>query len=252
VLGGDGTGQQVRPQRNSPGTRQHAQTNQLALGAQMVKALRPAPRLPERLLVLATDETADVESEGGAGAGVEAQRVERNSEQRPPPSRVASDRHVPDAIPVGVERFYTAELSVPHCTVRVGLKDKRRAAVVKTVDQDGDVVVGAQGRVASQLGRADLLWIPVEGVDRDVECIVIARDLDDRALTRRRPLSWLALAEIGDRIGCAPECVTQTGVERNGCWCTRDGRHSRRVIVRSPRRAVGLGARCFGADEETD
>jgi hypothetical protein len=46
-----------------------------------------------------------------------------------------------------------------------------RLAVVARVDQHGDVVVGADDRVAVDVGRADLLGLGIVGLDADVEVL---------------------------------------------------------------------------------
>jgi hypothetical protein len=71
----------------------------------------------------------------------------------------------------------------------------RRAAVVPGVEEDGDVVVGADDLVALDEGRADLPGLGIESVDTDVEVVLVVGQVDHRLRRRLGVVGRIGLEE---------------------------------------------------------
>ena len=130
-----GSRQDIRVRLDIADAIEGAELRQLAFIEQVIQPLGPAPRTPQVLFILASDEAAHVEPESQIVPLTEAQRAERDSELGGPAGRIARYDDVPDAVPVLVEIIDPDELGVPHRAVRIGAEDEGSAAVVKTVDQ---------------------------------------------------------------------------------------------------------------------
>src|SRR6266581_6976698 len=150
---------------------------------------------------------------------MKAQRAEWDSKHGGPTGRVSGDNHVPDAVPVFVEIVDPDELGIPHRAVRIRSENERTTAVVKTVDQQLDVVVTRQVRVTPQFAGAHVPYVAVVCAHRDVQRRGVPQHLHDGTLARGSARRGLALPEIGDRVRAGPGRTIQATVEGD-----RDGR----------------------------
>src|SRR5207253_655733 len=89
VPGFDGTAERVGVQLEIMGPVQSAERRNRSFILQLIEPLGPSPRAPQVFLVLAPDETPDVEPELCAHPGVKPQRQERDAELGGPSRRVA-------------------------------------------------------------------------------------------------------------------------------------------------------------------
>src|SRR2546422_112170 len=85
------------------GTVQVTELGDRSFIVQAVKPLRPAVRAPQVFLVLASNETPDVEPELRVGPDVKPQREQRDAELRRPSGAIARNGDVPDTVPIFVQ-----------------------------------------------------------------------------------------------------------------------------------------------------
>jgi len=85
------------------GTVQIPEIGDRSFSVQAVEPLRPAVRVPQVLLVLASNEAPDVEPELRVRPSVKPQREQRDAELGRPSGTITRDGDLPDTIPVLVQ-----------------------------------------------------------------------------------------------------------------------------------------------------
>ena len=113
---------------------------------------------------------------------------------------------------------------------------------MKAVDEDRDIVVRAEIRIAAELCRSNRHWIAIVGADRDVQRVAVAGNADDSAFTRRYAFQGLPLSEVGYGVGQRPDRLAEPRVERDRPTDVMDLEHAASIfdLPSSPRR-INLG-----------
>ncbi len=151
--------QGIRKEVEPPATGRVAELDQFSLSRELEEAFGSSVRAPEHLLVLAPDETLDIEAQGAAPS--EPKRPERDAELGGPPR--------PDAIPALVHVLEPVELAVPHGAVGVGAEEEGAPPVMKAVHEQRDVVVHCEIGVPSELAGPNASRRIVVGAHTDEE-----------------------------------------------------------------------------------
>ena len=212
VLRGLRLGKPIGPHIHVVAAPQGPEAGDFTLIQELEEALGAPPRPPECFLILPPNEALDVEPENGL-ARVEAKGTVGDAELGGPSGRVPAGRDVPDSIPILVDVLESGELGIPHGPVRIGAEEECAAVIAKAVDQESDVVIHGQVRVAAELAGTDHPRHRIIGADADVEGVRSVKDVDHRALARRSPRTGLALAQIAEGVCLHPRPLFQPAVQ---------------------------------------
>ena len=127
---------------------------------------------------------------------------------------------------------------VPLDAARVDPDLHRRALVVARIEEDGDVVVGADHVVALDVGGADLRRLGVVGLDADVQVAIVVGEIRRRLHLRREVVAGRCLVEAVDDQCVLPPRIAEVAVHADpgggAGQRLRRGRPHRRRHLRGP------------------
>src|SRR5258705_4132798 len=157
--------------------------------------------------------SACVEAPGLLLARRVAERLERDDHLRRPARLVAVHLHVPDGVPVVVRVVLVEDERVADRAERIGLEEKRRAAIVKRIEDDREVLVLKEAAVAAHLVGDHAIGCAVVHARGHVDVAVVEEHPHLRLLGRQLANLGLLLPERRRRFDRAVDRLVEAPVD---------------------------------------
>ena len=211
-----GAGERIRQDLDPPRRRQRVVEDEVAPSRHLA-ALAARPADPFRDLAPAADHAPGAETPDltGAGRRVEAHLRERDAEFGHPALLVGRRSHFPDRIEADVDPVVIVVVVVGLQAGWVGREQIAGLVIVTGVELDRHRI-GRRAVVAAGESACDPIGRPIETADRDVDELIVVRDLDQRAFARRLVVVRIPLHVLAGALGAAPHFVVEGAIDSGG------------------------------------
>src|SRR5215471_1446096 len=146
----------------------------LAGARDLLEAIDAQIRLPEVFFAFPADESPEINTEGNVSRCFEVESRERDGHDRGPAALIDFSARTPDAIPIRI--VYPAlicDQRISLCTQGVDREFVAAAPIMIRRDENGEVIVDTQIRIAPEFSGDDASGFAVIAGDQEIEGVLV-------------------------------------------------------------------------------